>query len=149
MLSKKINTKNKIINHLTARGKKHTSEKIFLKTLKKLQKDSKKQSSKIFKLAIVMASPTFKLHTLKQKKRKKKKGKEIPAFISKTKIRISLAIKNILLITQKKKKRVTYLNLREEVLATAQKKSETIERKNTTQEQILTKKHLLRYYRWN
>lgn len=144
-----IGTQNKIINHLTSKGKKHTSEKIFLKSLKELQKDSKKQSEKLLKLAIISSSPVFKLHIFTQKKRKKKKGREIPAFINKTKIRVSLAIKNILIVAKKKKIHNIYLSLKQELLLTAQGKSETIEYKNITQEQILTKKHLLRYYRWS
>lgn len=144
-----IETQNKIVNHLTNNGKKYTSEKIFLKSLKQLQRDSKKESKKLLKLAIITSSPVFKLHVLTQKKRKKKKGREIPAFINKTKIRVSLAIKNILLTARKKKNNNTYLSFKKELLLTAQGKSETIEYKNLVQEQILTKKHLLRYYRWN
>ena len=144
-----IKIQNKIINHLVINGKKHTSEKILLKSLKKLQKSSKKQSKKLLKLAIIMSSPTFKLHTLTQKKRKKKKGKEIPAFINKTKIRTSLAIKAILLTVRKRKSNNIHLALKEELILTTEGKSETIELKNTNQEQILTKKHLFRYYRWN
>jgi len=120
-MKKKICIKNKIINHLMNNGKKRTSEKILLNTFKELQKDSKKQSKKLLKLAIILSKPTFKLHVLTQKKRKKKKGKEIPAFISKTRIRVSLAIKNILFIAEKKKNHIN-LNLKNEILMTAQKK---------------------------
>lgn len=144
-----ICNQNKIINHLLVEGKKCTGEKILLKSFKDLQKNSKKQSKKILELAIVLASPTFKLHTLTKKKRKKKKGKEIPAFISKIKIRISLAVKNIMITAKKKNENSTYLNLKDELLVVAQGKGKTLELKQKDQEQILTKKHLLRYYRWN
>ena len=145
--SKKI--QEKITNHLIINGEKYTSEKILLKSVKELQKDSKKQAKKILKLAVITLNPTFKFHTLTQKKRKKKKKKEIPAFINKAKIRVSLAIKSILFIAKKKRTDNIYLIFKKELLSTAQGKSETIDFKINNQKQILTKKHLLRYYRWN
>ena len=85
--------KNKIIKHLTINGKKGTSEKIFNKSLKNIQKETNKQLKKIINIAIINATPIFKLHKISNKKRRKRKLKEIPAFISKKKFRLTLAIK--------------------------------------------------------
>lgn len=46
-MKKKIEIKNKLINHLMVNGEKKTSEKILIKSLKELQKDSQKQSKKV------------------------------------------------------------------------------------------------------
>ena len=98
MKYKKIKLKNKIINHLISNGKKEISEKILLKSFKELQKHSVKKSAKILKLALIYSTPIFKLHKITNKKLKKrnKKPREIPAFISNQNSRISLAIKLIL-----------------------------------------------------
>jgi len=74
-MKKKLEIKNKLINHIMVNGNKKTSEKILLKSFKNLQKDSQKQSKKIFQLAIINSTPIFKLHIHKIKKKRKKKNK--------------------------------------------------------------------------
>jgi len=131
-------------------GKKKTSEKILLKSFKELQKNSPKQSEKLIQIAVIHSTPTFKLHKISNKKQKKrnKKVREIPAFISKTVARTSLAIKFILYNIKKKKSNNFYTKLKQEILLTAQLKGTVIEMKNELQKQTLLKKHFFTYYRW-
>ena len=56
--------KNKIISHLIINGKKETSEKIVKESLKKIQRESKKQLKKIMQLAIINSTPVFKLQKI-------------------------------------------------------------------------------------
>ena len=70
-----IEIKNKLINHLVIKGKKSKSEKIVLESFKTLQLNSKKSSKKLFQLALISNTPIFKINTITQKKRKKKKQK--------------------------------------------------------------------------
>lgn len=150
MKEKNLKIKNKLINNLTKNGEKKTSEKILLKSLKELQKSSRKQSKELVKLALLQSTPIFKLHRISNKKLKKKKRrvKEIPAFISKTSARTSLAIKFILTSIKKKTSSNFYVKLKENFLATAQTKGEAIKLKNDLQQQTIQHKRFLKYYRW-
>ena len=147
---RKKEIQNKIINHIMYDGNKKTSENILYKSIKKLQKNSKKQLKKIIQLAIINSTPTFKLHKIENKKRKKRNRKirEIPAFISKSISRTSTAIKSILYSIEKKKSKKFYTKLKQEILLTAQYQGTAIVLKNTLQKQVVTKKHFFKYYRW-
>ena len=83
MKHKKIELKNKIINHLILNGKKETGEKILLKSFKELQKSSKKQPKKLIKLALIFSTPIFKIYKITIKKKKKKLKKFLPLLIQK------------------------------------------------------------------
>ena len=80
-LKKNIQTVNKFTNHLIFNGKKNKGEKILSQSVKALQTTSKKSSKKLVQLALLINTPIFKLNTIVQKKRKKKKARIIPAFI--------------------------------------------------------------------
>jgi ribosomal protein S7 len=148
-MRKKLEFKNKLINHIMINGNKKTSEKILLKSFKKLQKDSQKQSKKIFQLAIINSTPIFKLHIFKIKKKRKKRIKEIPAFITNKYTRISLAIKLILSKISENKRLNNFFNeFKKEILLTSQQKGTIVESKNNLQKQVLLKKHLFAFYRW-
>jgi len=142
---------NKLINHLMLSGKKETGEKNLLKSIKELQKNSRKKSNGIFQLAFIYSTPIFKLHRIKNKNRKKNKSnkfREIPGFIKNKEARISLAIKFILFNT-KKRGESFYKKFKKEVLLNAKNKGNSIETKNELQKSVLTKKHFFLYYRWN
>ena len=98
--------------------KKKLVKKFYLKQFKKLQKNSKKQLKQIIKLAIIFSTPIFKLHKIENKKQKKRnrKVREIPAFISKPIPRISLAIKFILASLEKKKSNQFYKKFNKEII---------------------------------
>ena len=68
--------KDKLVNFLMINGNKKTSEKLLIKSFKKLQKDSQKQSSKLVQLALINSTPILKLHVHKIKKKGKKKLKK-------------------------------------------------------------------------
>ena len=147
-MEKKIEIKKKIINHLIVNGKKSTSEKIFIKTAKELQKQSDKQFKKLIQLSLIHSSPIFKLHTILNKKRKKKNPREIPAFVSNKYRRVSLAIKFILKTT--KNRSSNFFNvLKQEILSNSKFESGAIDRKNDLQIQALLNKRYFSYYRWN
>lgn len=150
MKKKSLDIKNKLINNITLDGKKKTSEKILLKSLKELQKSSKKQSKELVKLALVQSTPVFKLHRISNKKLKKKnrRVREIPAFISKMSSRTSLAIKFILKSIEKKKSSNFYLKLKENLLVTSQAKGDAVKLKNELQKQSIQHKRFFKYYRW-
>jgi ribosomal protein S7 len=149
MDKKKIQIKNKLINHITKNGEKKTSEKLLLKSLKKLQKTSKKQVKALLQLCILNSTPIFKLHTSSNKKQKKrnKKIREMPTFIVRPEIRTSLSIKFILSNKEKMSKNF-YSELTKKVLLTTQSKSGPISSKNELQKKIILNKRYLTYYRW-
>lgn len=141
--------KTKLVNHLMLNGKKETGEKNLLKSVKELQKSSSKKSSRVFQLAVLYSTPIFKLHKIRNKKRKKaNKFKEIPGFIKNKQARTSLAIKFILLNTKRKGEHF-FKKFNKEILLNAKNQGVSIEAKNELQKNILTKKHFFKYYRWN
>lgn len=128
-------------------GNKKTSEKILIKSFKKLQKDTQKRSSKLLQLALINSTPIFKLHVHKIKKKRKKKTKEIPVFISNINYRTSSAIK--LIMSNKNKKSNKFFNeLKEEIFLASQKKGLGLETKASTQKQIVVLKKKLFSFKW-
>jgi ribosomal protein S7 len=149
MHKKRIQIKAKIINHITKNGEKKTSEKLLLKSIKKLQKTSKKQVKALLQLSILNSVPIFKLHTSSNKKQKKrhKKVREMPTFIVRPEIRTSLSIKFIV-SNKEKKSKIFYNELTKKFLLAIQPKSGSVSLKNELQKKILLNKRYLTYYRW-
>ena len=146
-MKKKMQIKDKLVNFLMINGNKKTSEKLLIKSFKKLQKDSQKQSSKLVQLALINSTPILKLHVHKIKKKRKKKIKEIPVFISNINHRTSSAIK--LIISNKNNKTNKFFNeLKEEILLASQKKGLGIETKANTQKQIVVLKKKNFSFKW-
>lgn len=146
-MKKKMQVKDKLINHLMINGNKKTSEKILIKSFKKLQKDTQKRSSKLLQLALINSTPIFKLHVHKIKKKRKKKTKEIPVFISNINYRTSSAIK--LIMSNKNKKSNKFFNeLKEEIFLASQKKGLGLETKASAQKQIVVLKKKLFSFKW-
>lgn len=144
-----LEIKNKLLNHLTKNGEKKTSEKILLKSLKKLQKESSKQTKDIIKTALIHSTPIFKVHVIENKKQKKKnrRTKKIPYFIVNSDSRISLAIKFIMEAVKKKSKPLD-TKLKNEVMLNSQQKGGSIEIKTELQKQVLINKKYFNFYRW-
>lgn len=138
--------KNKITNHLMQDGKKTTSERILLKSTKKLQKTLIKNHKEIIQLALINVQPIFTLYTSKNKKTKK--VKEIPKFLAQKKTRVSMSIKYILSAIKNKKNEKTYRKLAKEFLDSAKNKSNAIQLKNTIQQKIISMKRYLKRHRW-
>ena len=148
---KNLIIKDKFVNHLIFNGKKNKSEKIISQSIKILQTLSKKSSHKLIQLALIFNSPIFKLNTLTQKKRKKKKQRPrvIPTFVNSKTSRVSSAIKFILRAAKKNQQHSFFKKLTEELLMSAQNKSNALETKNETQKQALLNRHFFKYYRWH
>lgn len=140
--------KKKFINHFMKNGKKTTSEKILLNSLKELQKISSKQSEELIKNAVINSLPVFTIHKIENKKQKKKKRKikEIPFFIVNSKSRISLAIK--LIIESLKKQSSFFKDFNKEILANNQQKGSSIQLKEELQKKVIYNKRYFRFYRW-
>jgi ribosomal protein S7 len=147
-MRKKFEIKKKFINHFMKNGKKTTSEKILLNSLKELQKTSSKQSEELIKNAVVNSLPVFTIHKIENKKQKKKKRKikEIPFFIVNSKSRISLAIK--LIIESLKKQSCFFKDFNKEILANNQQKGSSIQLKTELQKKVIYNKRYFRFYRW-
>jgi ribosomal protein S7 len=147
-MRKKLEIKKKFINHFMKNGKKTTSEKILLNSLKELQKVSSKQSEELIKNALVNSLPVFTIHKIENKKQKKKKRKikEIPFFIVNSKSRISLAIK--LIIESLKKQACFFKDFNKEILANNQQKGDSTQLKAELQKKVIYNKRYFRFYRW-
>lgn len=146
ILKKKI--KLKLINHLLKNGNKQTCENILLKSLKNIQKDSLKSYKKVLKIAITNSASIFRIIKLKQKKRKKKSVKEIPAFILNNFERISWSLKVILTYSKKQNANNFYKKLKQEIIINSKNKGNSVDQKTDLHKQILPKKRLLLYFRW-
>jgi ribosomal protein S7 len=145
MLTRKMFIKNKIISYLTQKGKKTKSEKILNKSIKELQKNSKKPTKKLIQLSIVLSSIFFKIRIIK----KKKKSIIKPIFISNKKKRFSFAIKLIVKTAKENSTNCLHNKLKEEFFSMTQLKSSLIKTKKNLKKQALNNKHLFKYYRWN
>ena len=149
MTLNKLKIKQRICNISLNNGNKKTSEKNVLKTLKKLQKLSKKQHTNIISLAIKNSTPAFKMNKQKLKKIKKKSNQEIPTFIQNNFLRINLSLKYIILNSRKRSESNSfYFKLSNEILESSILKSSSIEQKTELQKQILMQKNLFFKYRW-
>jgi ribosomal protein S7 len=147
-MHKKVNIKNKVINQIMIGGKKNVSEKILFKSIKELNKFSNKQVKKLLQLRIFLSTPTFKLHKSVNKKKRKKKIYETPAFIPNNQARSSLSIKFILLHAKTRITNNFYNKLKKEILTFLEQKDSVNELKNDTQKKVLAKKSYFRFYRW-
>ena len=153
MIKSELKTKEKLLNHLMKKGGKETSEKVLLKSVKELQKNTLKKAENIIKSALLNKIPIFKMNTIIKKKKKKKKTiREVPIFLVYNKSRVSEAIKLIIKTSKKIKRNITsyYLKLVVELLDDCKDdvESDAVLAKNNLQEKILAQKKYLRNYRW-
>jgi ribosomal protein S7 len=145
-----LSIQKKLLNHITQSGKKNTSEKIIMKSFKKLQKNSIRPIKDVFRNALILSTPIFKVHIIENKKQRKKnrKIKKIPYFIVNNLSRISLAIKFIMKSIEKKSKS-TYTKLENEILTINQHKSGgAINLKKDLQKQVAINKKYFNFYKW-
>lgn len=140
--------KEKLLNHIFYNGKKKTSEKILTKNFKCLQKSYKKSHNEIIKLAVVYSTPVFRTIKLKNKRRKKKSIKEIPAFFSTYMFRTSWALKYLTETSNKKSSNIFYEQLQNEMILSAQYLGDAVKFKNELQNQALKNKKYFKYYKW-
>ena len=140
--------KEKLLNHIFHSGKKKTSEKILTKNFKSLQKSYKKPHNEIVKLAVISSTPVFRIIKLKNKRRKKKSTKEIPAFLSAYVFRTSWSLKYLTKTLNKKPSNIFYKQLKNETVLNAKHQGEAVKFKNELQNQVLKNKKYFKYYKW-
>lgn len=113
-----ISIKNKFENLLMKKGKKQLAKKIFQKTLKRLQKETKKSSLDILKLSFINDYMILFNKTLNKKKKFKTAlllQKQIPYILKKQK-RIFFSITNLINKAKKKTNSFFFLSLKEEII---------------------------------
>nr|QYC61857.1 ribosomal protein S7 [Actinocyclus sp. mgcode 4] len=107
----------KFINLLLKNGNKNKIENLFLKTIKEVQKSTKKQYLNNIKLFILNNYTVLMLKTSKnQRLKKKNKNKTMIPFLLKKKNRILLSLKSIILLSKKKSKNSFFLSLKFELI---------------------------------
>ena len=150
LTKRKLEIKHRIYNASLTHGNKKTGEKFFLKSLKKIQKITKKKHSKIFLLALKNAMPILKIDKQRIKKKKRKRILEIPTFIPNNSLRINLAFKRIIQNSNKRSESTNFfIKFSNEILETAAAlKTLTINQKTDFHKQAMLKKNLFFRYRW-
>jgi len=125
-------------------GNKRTSEKVFLKTLKLIQKTEPLRSYEaILKTALINSSP---LLYVKQIKRKRKRTVEFPFLLS-SKLKLSYAVKFLVLNSRKRKIQSFYKNLNLELLSSSKKSSPSFKQKTDLHKEGFAKRKFANY-RW-
>ena len=145
---KKQKLKKKLLNHILESGRKQISEKILTKSFKSIQKSQKKSHGEIVRLAILNSTPMFRVIQLKNKRRKKKSVKEIPAFLSNYAYRTSWGLKYLIKTSTLKTSNVFSNQLKHEILSNAASEGTAVTFKNELQSKALPKKKYFRHYRW-
>lgn len=147
--NKNVNLKTKIVNSLLISGNKQTSEKILVKFAKRLQKLTHKNFKKLFQLAVINSTLTFKLNEQIIKKGKRKAMKSTPSFILNDSLRVSTSLKLIKTTISKSKSPIFfYESLANEILLSSKSKSQSVDKKTELQRQILLNKRYLSKFRW-
>ena len=145
----RISLQQKLVNTLMNSGNKRTGEKILMKSLKLLQKSTVKKHINLIQLAVINATPTFKVNQQLLKKGKRKSKKDIPTFITNDSLRTMLSLKFIKNASIKSQSSACfYENLTQEILASSTLKSQSVEKKNELQKRTLINKRYLSKFRW-
>jgi|TARA_B110000967_G_C18901297_1_gene575449 ribosomal protein S7 len=136
--------KQNISNRIMVNGNKRTSEKVLFKTLKSIQKSqAKKNFETILKTSLINSSP---LLYVKQIKRKRKRTVEFP-FLLNSKLKMSYAIKFLVLNSKKKKAESFYKSFNSELLNSSKKTSLSFKQKLDLHKDGFTKRKFANY-RW-
>lgn len=135
--------KTKIIKYILNEGNKRTSEKIFLKTLKSIQKSSNKDSKSIVKFSLIKVSPFL---SIKKRKRKKQVLIEIP-FLLKSSLRIFFTVKKILNVVKRKKENSFFFLFKHELLNSLIDNNEILKEKKEVYKKSFIKKAFA-HFRW-
>ena len=142
--------KQNIYNLIMKNGKKQTSEKLFLKSLKLIQKHSKfENSTEILKVSIVNNAPLTKIKTvMRNKKRRNKHNITFPYLLTFNQ-KILVSIKNLILDSRKNKNsKFFFENFTNEIITnTCNKQSKAIEKIANQHNEAFFKKKFANY-RW-
>jgi ribosomal protein S7 len=143
-MMKRKTLKQSVFKRIMVNGNKRTSEKVFLKTLKLIQKtEPLKSFEAIFKTALVNSSP---LLYVKQIKRKRKRTVEFP-FLLNSNLKLSYAIKFLVLNSRKKKVQSFCKNLNLELLNSSKKNSTSFKQRIDLHKDGFAKRKFANY-RW-
>ena len=139
-----MNFKTHICNHIMENGNKQTSEKLFLKSVKNLQKtENKKKLEDILKTSVINSSPVI---FLKQIKRKRKRTVEFP-FLLIAKSRVSYGLKFILNNCKKSQIRSFYKQFNVELINSSKFLSSSFKKRVSLHQESFAKKKFANY-RW-
>jgi ribosomal protein S7 len=140
---KKMLKKN-IINRIMIKGNKPTSEKVLTQTVKLLQKIEKnKNFESILKTSIINSSPIL---YVKKIQRKRKRTTEFP-FLLNSNLKLSYAIKFLILNSKKRKSEPFYRNFNQEIINSSKKISLTFKQKIEIHKDGFAKRKFANY-RW-
>ena len=133
-------------------GKSQKMEITLQKTFKQFQKSQKKSHKKIINLSILNLTSLFRIIGLKNKHKKKKSKKKIPAFLSHYKFRTDKALKTLLLNTTALRTHAHSFEerLSKEILQTSfyESGNKSISSINELNSVVLKEKKYFRFYRW-
>ena len=143
----KTNLKTKYITLLLNNGNKNKIENLFLKTIKEIQKSTKKQYLSIIKLSIINNYTVLLLKNSKNKKFKQKNVKKIMIpFLLKKQNRITTALNTIILLSKKTANKSFFISLKLEILSLLE-----LKKQNSLKEElyklIFLKKNFA-HFRW-
>lgn len=131
-------------NHLMRNGAKFLSEKICLKSIKKLQKIYNKNHSKLLIFVVVFLAPLAKIKRTKNKQNKILK--EFP-YILNEKSRLRLSIKEIFNFLKVKRGLPFYKKFATEIFTISENNNQALKLKKVAQENTILKKKYA-FYRW-
>jgi len=136
--------KQSIANLIMINGNKRTSEKVFFKTLKSIQKNQlKKNFEAILKTSLVNSSP---LLYVKQIKRKRKRTVEFP-FLLNSKLKMSYGIKFLVMNSKKNRAESFYKSFNTELINSSKKTSLSFKQKLELHKEGFAKRKFANY-RW-
>lgn len=136
--------KQSIANLIMINGNKRTSEKVFFKTLKSIQKNQlKKNFEAILKTSLVNSSP---LLYVKQIKRKRKRTVEFP-FLLNSKLKMSYGIKFLVMNSKKNRVESFYKSFNTELINSSKKTSLSFKQKLELHKEGFAKRKFANY-RW-
>lgn len=136
--------KGNILNQIMTNGNKRTSEKVFIKTLKLLQKMEKDKNFEILlKTSIVNSSPTL---YVKKIQRKRKRTTEFPYLLN-PKLKLFYAVKFLILNSKKRKSESFYQTFNQELINSSKKVSLTFKQKVEIHKDGFAKRKFANY-RW-
>ena len=141
--------KQNIYNLIMKNGKKQTSEKLFLKSLKLTQKYSKfKNSTDIIKISIVNNAPLTKIKIFSRNKKRRNKHSITFPYLLTFNQKILVSIKNLISESRNTKNSKKFFeNFSNEVVNTCNKKNKTVEKLTGEHNEAFLKKKFANY-RW-
>jgi ribosomal protein S7 len=139
----KNNIKLKLLNSLMLKGKKRTTEKLVLKSLKRFQKSNFKKDSKEFiKVSLLNSAPSVQIKQIK----KKRKTIEFP-FLLNNDLKISYGLKSLIKNSRIQRSQPFYKSFQLELVNSSNSQGTSVNNKKQIHENAFLKKKYANY-RW-